>query len=261
MGVVNVSLTPSVIGLFANGMTPKFLATVDERGIPNIVPITSLMAVDAETIIFGDFLMWKTARNLESYDKVGILVVTEKLEYVFIKGTLQGFEKSGDYVDMINSQDMFRYNAYTGIRRAGIIKVEATTEVGRLSKLYLVTGLLRLKSHRLRLRGSAEMHERVSEKFSRTNALKVVAWMGEGGYPLAIPAMPMVAKNDSTLSFVLKPVLAQVAEETLVAACVLTTEPICYQAKGRLRGAGEVRDIELTDVYSACPPLVGKKIG
>lgn len=256
-----MNLSQEIIDMFGNAMTPKFLATVDGEGIPNVVPITSLMSAGQDTLIFGDFLMWKTARNLEYDPKVGILVLTEALKYVYLTGTLQGFEKAGTYVDCINQQDMFRYNAYTGIRRAGIIRVESATHIKAISKLQILSGLVKLKFHGSGKNGSAVMPFNVMEKYSRIQALKVVAYAGSEGYPVALPAIPMVAKDEHSLSFILKTSRTKLPEGAQVAACVLTMEPICYQVKGTVKGSGEVKDLALTDVYSACPPLVGKKIG
>lgn len=256
-----MNLSPEITEMFANAMTPKFLATVGGEGVPNVVPITSLMPASKDTVIFGDFLMWKTAKNLENHSKVGILVLTEALKYVYVSGTLQGFEKAGPNVDRINQQDLFRYNAYTGIRRAGIIKVESVTEISTITKLQIMFGLVKLRLHHSLAKGYAVMPYNVLEKYSRTQALKVIAYIGPEGYPLAVPAMPMVAKDEHSLSFILKSSLSKLAEGTKVAACVLTLEPICYQVKGTVKGSGAIKDIALTDVYSACPPLVGKKIG
>lgn len=259
-----MGLTQAMIEMFGNSMTPKFLATSDAEGTPNVVPITSLTVIDQDTLIFGDFLMWKTERNLEVNPKVGVLVLTEGLEYVYLKGAFQGFVKYGPYMDTINAQDMFRYNAYTGIRQAGVIKVEAVGESGKISKSQMLANLVWLKlqgTFRTGLEGSGIMPRQVAEKFSRINALKVCSYLGEDGYPFAFPALPMLTKGESQISFVLPKWVASLKKNTPMAACVLTMEPICYQVKGIVKGQGKIRDIALTDVYSACPPLVGKKIG
>lgn len=105
------------------------------------------------------------------------------------------------------------------------------------------------------------MPDQVSEKFSRVNALKVGAYLADDGYPLAFPAMPMLAQGESVLTFVLPAWVSGLSDQAKMAACVLTMEPICYQVKGITSGKGRIRELALTDVYSACPPLVGKKIG
>lgn len=259
-----MGLTRAMIEMFGNSMTPKFLATSDTQGSPNVVPITSLTVVDQDTLIFGDFLMWKTERNLDVNPQVGVLVLTEGLEYIYLKGTFQGFVKSGPYLDTINAQEMFRYNAYTGIRQAGVIKLDVVGEIRQIAKSRMLANLVGLKLHGTvspSKKGSGKMPRQVEDKFSRVNALKVCAYLDEEGYPIAFPALPMLAKGEARISFVLPKWVVNLKENTAMAACVLTLEPICYQVKGIVTGKGKIRDIALMDVFSACPPLVGKKIG
>ena len=80
-------------------MTPKFLATKDEAGTPNVVPIISIQPYDNETLIFGNFLMWKTEQNLAVNPQVSVTVFTEGMYGAVIRGTFLGFHKVGEYVD------------------------------------------------------------------------------------------------------------------------------------------------------------------
>lgn len=57
---------PGLIKALADEMTPKFLATRSDEGIPNIVPCSSLTSAgDVDNrLIFGNFLLRKSIDNL-----------------------------------------------------------------------------------------------------------------------------------------------------------------------------------------------------
>ena len=72
-------LDAAAIRAFSGPRVPKFLATRDAEGVPNVVPVLSLEAVDERTIIFGEMMIWKTRRNLEADARLSILVLTPDL--------------------------------------------------------------------------------------------------------------------------------------------------------------------------------------
>ncbi len=102
----------------------KCMATVDEKGIPNVVPITSIVAVDSETLMFADIMMWKTKRNLLKNGKVACTVLTKDNIAYQCKGKFQGFQKAGPLFDFVATVPLLRYNVYSVPRAVGIIKVE-----------------------------------------------------------------------------------------------------------------------------------------
>lgn len=77
--MAKTSLAPEIISTFAGEMTPKFLATLNAEGLLNIAPIISLEAADEKTLIFGEFMMWKTRQNLEVNPHVAAAVLTTEL--------------------------------------------------------------------------------------------------------------------------------------------------------------------------------------
>jgi predicted pyridoxine 5'-phosphate oxidase superfamily flavin-nucleotide-binding protein len=113
-----------VIDKFNDLSAPKFMATVDEKGSPNVVPVTSIVALDAETLMFADIMMWKTKRNLLKNGKVACAVLTKDSIAYQCKGRFQGFQKSGPLFDFIASAPILKYNVYTIPKAVGIIKVE-----------------------------------------------------------------------------------------------------------------------------------------
>ena len=119
--------TPGLLQALGGEMTPKFLATRSAEGIPNVVPcITLLPAEDVpDTLTFGNFLLRKSIKNLEQDGRVGILVITTDLHGWILTGDFIEFQSAGPYVDRQMSSTLLRYNAYTGIRNAGVIRVRS----------------------------------------------------------------------------------------------------------------------------------------
>ncbi len=147
-----IETQPGLMKALSGEMTPKFLATRSAEGIPNVVPVTSIMPAGdvlrprspqgEDRLIFGNFLLHKSVRNLDSDPRVGILVITTDLEGWVLQGDFVEWQRKGPYVDRLNSTDLLRYNAYTGIRNAGVVQVRAVLRHFRLSKLRVLADYL-----------------------------------------------------------------------------------------------------------------------
>jgi len=249
-------------------MTPKFLATKDAVGTPNVVPIISIRPHDRTTLIFGNFLMWKTEKNLAANPQVSVTVFTEALFGATIRGVFKGFQKVGEYVDEINSSPMLRYNAYMGVRSAGSIAVCDISPCFRLTKAQMLGWNLRSKVHtawgRRYTRGKSMLHPVMAEKFSRIAAVKVIAFIDTDGYPYAVPVVALNPVAKDVLVFSKPPMneyMRDLRPEARIAACVITTEPVAFQVKGTYTSIDEKWGAILVDAsFHASPPFVGKQI-
>jgi len=250
--------------------TPKFLATQDATGKPNVVPIISLDAADEQTLIFGECFIWKTRANLEADPRVAVAVVAEDLRVWVIRGRFRRFVQTGPYVERMNRKEMFRYNAYVRISRVAVIDVEEVTAVWKPSRLGLTIDLLFIGvlSRLLTRRGAVTLPPRVAEKFARTRAVKVLAFQGAGGYPDVVPAFSLLPTRSNTMMFgtrLLRRQCDHPGPGAPLAASVITMDPIAYQVKGILIGCrrtpmGPVGLMRVEEVYSASPPLSGERI-
>ena len=249
-------------------MTPKFLATVDGNGTPNVVPIISIHPYDDRTLIFGNFLMWKTEKNLAVNQKVAVTVFTEGLFGAVIRGTFLGFQKVGEYADIISSSGQLRYNAYSGIRSAGSICVEDVSEPFQLTKLDVLKGLVQSKVARLRARSLSQgvkvMHPILMEMFARVVAVKVVAFVDGQGALHAVPVMSLQPAAPDVMVFGrrrMAPYLSGLRDGAETAVSVITGDPVAWQVKGIYRALDEsLGAVVLTDAYHASPPHMGKRI-
>jgi hypothetical protein len=259
-------LTPELKTALSGEMTPKFLATLDAEGRPNCVPVTSISAWDDSTLVFGEFFMNKTRRNLLENSRAGVAVINGKLECWSLKGTFQGFETAGPRVEWINQTPLFRYNAYTTIRSAGSIRVEEVSEPSCISRTRLLADFLHLCPLAPVLRKSkpACMPRRVHQKFRRIQSVLALAFRDRDGFPRTIPLMACVPAGPGRLLLrgpMLETHLRGMPAQTEVAVSVITMEPIAYQVKGRFQGCiGNTGVIGLEECYSASPPLLGERL-
>jgi hypothetical protein len=247
------ALSPDIVEALAGERTPKFLATLSSEGVPNVVPIISLQAADEGTVIFGEFMMWKTRRNLEVNPRVSVAVMTASQGWV-IKGDFLEFQRTGP------------------IRNAGVIRVAKVVRAFALSQptALLDWGRAWWFARRARRRGAngVTVPLPVRKKFARLRAAKFLAYLDGDGYPDVVPALSLIPADEQIFVFssdLAAPALATLRSGTKVAASVLTFEPVAYQIKGEFLGAerslGKLAGvIAAQEVYSASPPLPGKRI-
>ncbi len=249
-------------------MTPKFLATLDGSGKPNVVPVISIVPYDEEILVFGEFLMNKSRKNLLACDKTSIAVFTEKLETWSLKGTFLGFETSGKRVDFVNGSAYFRYNAYSGVRAAGLIRVEEASARRPLGKARLLADLLKVNAAAPLLKpsgnGTRKMPTQVEEKFSRLAAVRAGAFPDEDGFPRAFAMMACRPAGPNRLLMSgrgLDDYEEESPPDKEMAVSVITFDPIAYQVKGFYRGRRRgVGVLDVTECYSASPPLLGERL-
>jgi hypothetical protein len=263
-----VTLPADVRAALAGPMVPKFLATVGAAGEPNVVPVISIQPWDGETLVFGEYLMQKSRRNLRQNEHVGILVFTETLEAWALRGTFLGFQETGEWFDRVSRHELLRYNAYTGIRAAGGIRVEACSAKIAFGKAAVLAGFARASVAAPLLRhGGPErtvMPPPVAEKFGRLQAVRAGAFVGVDGFPRLWPMLGCLAAGPSRLvigDLNFPAVAAGLAPGASVAVAVLTFDPIAYQVKGTYTGrTAGVGVVDLTECYNASPPRVGDRL-
>lgn len=248
--------------------TPIFLATMDRHGRPNCVPVITILPFEDDKLIFGDFMMNKTRRNLEEEPRVGVAVFSQALEGWSIKGTFLGFETKGKRVDFMNNTPAFRYNAYTGVRAAGLIRIDDVSTRMTAAKWRMPGYYLRAKAHAVlrkhSLPGGRCMPHQVEDKFGRLSAIRALAFKDSDGFPRTFPMLACFSAGPERLALsdpFLDRYKADIPTQSEVAVCVLTSEAISYQVKGRYIERGRHASIiQLTDCYSASPPLVGDRL-
>ncbi len=267
---------PGLLDAVRGEMTPKFLATRSAAGMPNVVPLISLLPADdqPDVLFFGNFLLRKSIQNLKDDRRVGMMIITEALHGWVLRGDFVEFQRTGPYVERQASSSLLRYNAYTGIRDAGLIRVCSVDAVFAISKAavlrdYVLARLGALLTGRGggQATGKAVRVPRpVKKEFSRIAAVKALAWIGPDGYPIMRPALSLQPAGPAALAC--RKYGGRAAangyppDGAAVAANVLTLDAVSYQAKGTWSGRGPLGTgaILVQEVYAGGPPIPGGRV-
>ena len=98
------------------------------EGKPNCAFIASLMAPGEDILIFADMMMNKTKKNLTDTKKVAATVYKAPWSSYQVKGTFEGFQRSGLLYDMAQTlskeSPQLRGKVYFYIKQVGVIRVE-----------------------------------------------------------------------------------------------------------------------------------------
>jgi hypothetical protein len=265
-----MALPKEIYDLYSEPMIAKFMATIDRENRPNVSFVASIdtWKPESDFFIFGEFLMVKTQENLKHNPKVGLLAVNLGLAFAQTTGDFNNdWVNKGPYFDKISYNDMFRYNAYTKIRKAGTIAVKRCFTPAQIGKLGIVRDLFSVKSRMRRFGESkgVEIPLTVKKKYDQMQAIKAIAYIPEGeDYPFVSPAMSLYPIDRRSMAFKVSEYnteLASLKNGQHVAVMVLTMDPIVYQVKGTVDSFdGKFGRIVLTEAFSSSPPLAGQKI-
>jgi predicted pyridoxine 5'-phosphate oxidase superfamily flavin-nucleotide-binding protein len=263
-----MDLPREVSELFAEEMAAKFLATADDEGRVNVALIVTLQPPPdgkKDRLIFGEFLMWKSKSNLEENPRVAAAVVNMKLKMATLLGDFQGFEKKGHYKDSIDASPFMRYNAYSGVRAAGVIDVK---EVGPFRGPFmpsLASDFVRLRMHRAGdLNGEISVPRLVKEKFTKLTSIKALAVMGEDGYPRVYPVLTVAPAGDGGFRLWTAKYNREMMDIRVpcrAAMSLVTMDAKSYKVVGELRaGDSKTLVLKVEEVYNSMPPLAGERI-
>jgi len=101
----------------------KILASADENGTPNAVPVYSITPISDDTLAFAEMMIIHTKHNLEKTKKASVTVFKLPATAYQLKGTFIGFQTSGQLFDTF-AKRMAEYRMPPN-KTLGIIKVEA----------------------------------------------------------------------------------------------------------------------------------------
>jgi hypothetical protein len=259
--------SPALQTALRGEMTPKFLATRSPDGTPNVVPVVSLQPADdqPDVLFFGNFLLRKSIGNLEQDPRVGVMVITPELEGWVLTGDFLEFQRTGSYVDRQMSGSLLRYNAYTGIRNAGLIRIREIRGNFRISRMrvladYLLAMLVPAPTADADSR-MTRLPLPVREVFGRMTAVKVLAWIDADGYPLVIPSLSLRPAGPAGLACFRPSAAMELPPDGVAAASnILTLDAISYQAKGHWESRRPGGVLLVDEVYAGGPPLPGGRV-
>jgi hypothetical protein len=267
--VDDFGLNQELVDMMKEFEVPKFMVTKDSEGEPNVVPVLSWTAYEGNTLVYGDFMTFKSRKNLNSGNsQMSILVFTTNLDSWLIKADFESYHHNDEIYEFIAQTPLFRYNQYTNARGAGVAEALWASQKYSISKLSVLSAFLKAKiaGRKVRTEETVEgnMPINVQQRFSQMAAVKIIAYISEDGYPVAFPEFGMIPVSSNRI-------VVKRGEErrrgftlgngTRVAISLVTLEPAAFQLKGFFREIdASTGYIEIDHVYTCSLPRPGARV-
>ncbi len=248
---------------------PKFMITRDKHGEPNSALVMTWNVFKDDTLIYGDFMTYKTRQNIEADNRMSLLVMTMGLDSWLIKADFESYHRNDEYYEFIAMTPLFRYNQYTNARAAGVAQATWASENLPVGKLSVLTSFLKAKRQRGKVpvtdTKEGNMPHNIQTRFNKMAAVKVLSFVDDDdGYPRAFPAFGMAAASTNTLVVNRGEEVRRgfsIADGQRVAISLVTTEPQVFQVKGTFREIdAKTAYIQLDRVYVCSLPRPGERV-
>lgn len=267
--MADFGLTQELVDAMNIFETPKFMVTKDVENEPNVVPVLTWTVYKENTLVYGDFMTFKSRKNVsDGNTQMSILVFTTDLDSWLIKADFESYHRNDDIYEFIAQTPFFRYSQYTNARGAGVAEAVWASQKYGISKMSVLSAFLKAKmaGRKVPTEETVEgnMPLNVLKRLSRMAAVKIIAYISEDGYPVAFPEFGMVPVSSNRIvvkrneekrrGFELK-------DGTRVAISLVTLEPAAFQLKGYFREINESTGyIELDRVYTCSLPRPGVRV-
>ena len=171
-------------------MKVGIMGTVTEEGLPHLTLITTLMASDAQTVVWGQFMEGMSKQHVQKNPKVGFMIMSLARDFWRGKADYSVTAKSGKDYEFYNNTPLFRYNAYFGVHIVHYMDLIAQTGKHPLPmnkiivaaiKTMVVKAFLPKKAKTPVLNGWSKAF------FDKIDNLKFLGYVGADGYPVIIP--------------------------------------------------------------------------
>ncbi|MFW9787009.1 MAG: hypothetical protein ACFFE2_00075 [Candidatus Thorarchaeota archaeon] len=250
-------------------LTPKFMVTKNSDDEPNVVPVMSWTVYEGNTLVYGDFMTYKSRKNVNNGNRqMSIVVFTTDLDSWLIKAEFESYHRNDEVYEFIAQTPLFRYNQYTNARGAGVAFAKWASPKYSISKLAVLSSFLKAKmaGRNVPTQETEEgnMPLNVLKRMSQMAAVKIIAYIDEDGYPVGFPEFGILPVSSNRL--VIKRGEERRRGFSLndgmrVAISLVTLEPAAFQLKGYFR---EIDDstgyIELDRVYTCSLPRPGVRV-
>lgn len=267
--MVEFRLTQEITDAMKDFLTPKFMVTKDSEGEPNVVPVMSWTVYKDNTLVYGDFMTFKSRINVNAGNtQMSIMVFTTNLDSWLIKADFESYHRNDDIYEFMAQTPLFRYNQYTNARGAGVAEALWASKKYGISKMNVLSAFLKAKldSRKVPTQETEEgnMPLNVMKRMSQMAAVKVIAYISDDGYPVAFPEFGMLPVSSNRI-------LVKRGEEkrrgfslkdgTRVAISLVTLEPAAFQLKGYFREIdASTGYIEIDRVYACSLPRPGVRV-
>ncbi len=245
------------------------LATVTSTGLPHVTMISTLMACAPQQLVFGQFTEGLSKQHILDNPKTGFLIMSLDKNLWRGKATFTHSMKEGSEYDFYNNVPMFRYNAYFGVHTVYYLDLLSHTGKEPLPMNRIIFAAI--QTMLARTLGSKPGKDEVINPWTRLflnklDNLKFIAWVGEDGYPVIIPAIQTQCLDRQHLLFSTSVYTDElkaipVGADLGIFSMALTMEDVLLRGKylGINRLAGVKAGIVKVDwVYNPMPPVPGQ---
>ena len=245
------------------------LATVSPEGLPHVTMLSTLMACGPAKMSFGQFTEGRSKHHLRTNPRAGFMIMGLDRRLWRGKATYTHAERHGPEYEFYNNVPMFRYNSYFGVHTVHYLDLVAHTGRAALPMNQIILAAVQTMWARTLSRkpaGEAVFNPWTRAFMNKMDNLKFLAYVGEDGYPVIIPAIQTQCLGSRHLAFsssVYTEELNAIPEGVVVAALglALTMEDVLlrgvYQGIRR-RGGVRVGLVDVDWVYNPMPPVPGQ---
>jgi hypothetical protein len=251
-------------------LNPKFMATKDNTGEPNIALVLSWTVYpDGKRLVYGEFMNNKTRKNLEAgNNEIGLLVMTTDLDNWMIRADFESYHRNDEIYEFMVMTPLFKYNQYTSARSVGVAHPLWSSPNYKFSKPSVLSSYVKAKLAARKIptvkTDEGNMPRNVMERFSRMVAVKAIAFVEDDGYLSLFPSFGIVPASSNRLVVHRseeKRRGLELKDGQRVAVSLATLEPAAFQVKGTFRVISDsVGVIDLDRVYACSLPRPGVRV-
>ena len=247
-------------------MKVGIMGTVTSEGLPHLTLITTMMASDDKTVVWGQFMEGLSKENVKRNPKTGFLIMSLAKDFWRGKANYTHAAKSGKDYDFYNNTPLFRYNAYFGVHTVHYMDLVAQTGKYPLPMGKIITAAIKTMAVKVFLprQAQAQVLNGWSKAFyDKIDNLKFLGYVGADGYPVIIPLIQAQSLDAEHLLFsfgAFGDELARIPAYTPVAifGMALSMEDVLvrgtYQGAKRLLGL-KYGVVQLEYAYNPMPPV------
>jgi hypothetical protein len=241
------------------------LATVNPEGLPHLTLISSLKANTPTQLIWGQFVEGTSKSFIRENPRAGFAVMTLNKDLWRGKATFTHTATQGPEYEMYNNTPMFRYNAYFGVHT--VYYMDLVDHVGRQALpmgQVVFAAVQTMIARALSSQGStkAVLNHWTRRLLNKLDNLKFLAYVGDEGYPVIVPAIQAQAADREHILFATGAYgedLAALREGMTVALFGMSLDMEDVLLRGEFQGfrrrAGmRCGSIQVNWVYSPMPP-------
>lgn len=230
------------------------LATEDESGYPHLSFISSIQALDDQSLTFGQFSAGLSKRFIMDRPRVGFLVLSADKRYLSGNATYTHSANTGKEYDLYN-KPLFRYNSYMGFYRVYYLNLDGISPLKPLPMGAIVLGaiLSRVKAAFVRKSEKKALPLVGQSLFSQLDSLKFLCYYDEKNAARLLPVVQATSAGSDRIALCPVPfgkALKKIPDGAKASILCLNLKMESVLVKGRYtKGI-----LEIERVYNSMPP-------